>query len=108
MKLPQFEINGVTYTMKKPKARDWAAYAKFDDVRQKIPLTEYIDKICEFIATQFDGDLTADFLLDNLFLEEVQKIYRECSTYFWNMLTGKFEEIEKNSQAAEKAVDAQI
>ena len=105
MKLPIIEINGVKHEMKKPKARDWSAYAKFEDARKKIPLIEYVDKLCEFLATQFEG-VTADDLLDNLELGEVQKIYRECSTYFWDMLTGKFEEIEKNSQAAEKAVDA--
>lgn len=102
MKLPEIEINGVKYAMKKPKARDWSAYAKFEGERKNIPLIEYVDKLCEFLATQFEG-VTADDLLDNLELGEVQKTYRECSTYFWDMLTGKFEEIEKNSEAAEKA-----
>lgn len=108
MSLPQIEINGVTYTMKKPKARDWTAYAKFEDEKRKTPLIEYVDKLCAFLATQFEGDLTADMLLDNLYLEEVQKAYRDCSKYFWDMLTGKLEDLEKNSIAAEKAVDAQI
>ena len=108
MKLPQIEINGVTYTMKKPKANMWGKFAKFDAERTKGNTAEYVDKVCEFLAEIFDG-VTKDDLLDNLYLEEVQKKYFECSDCFWSLLTGKFEELEKNSETAENtAVVAQI
>ena len=103
MKLPQIEINGVTYTMKKPKARNWAAMVKFEQDRKKILTIDYVDKICEFIATLFEG-LTADDLLDNLMLEEVQKIYKECHICYWDLLSGKFEELEKNSETVQATV----
>ena len=107
MKLPQIEINGVTYTMKKPKANFWSKFVKFDKGKSQIPLAEYVDKVCEFLAEIFDG-LTKDILLDNLYLEEVQGKYLECADCYWNMLTGKFKELEKNSQAAEVAAENQI
>lgn len=88
--------------MKKPKARFWATFAKFDDERTKIPLVDYVDKLCEFLATLFD-DVSADDLLDNVELSEVQNIYRECSNYLWTLLGGKVEELEKNSETAEMA-----
>lgn len=107
MKLPQIEINGVTYTMKKPKANFWSKFVKFDTEKQKIPLIEYVDKVCEFLAEIFDG-LSKENLLDNLYLEEVQRKYIECADCYWNLLTGKFDELEKNSPAAEVAADNQI
>ena len=107
MKLPQIEINGVTYTMKKPKAKTWRTFAKFDAERTKGNTADYVDKVCEFLAEIFDG-VTKDDLLDNLYFEEVQKNF-ECSDCFWSLLTGKFEELEKNSETAENtAVVAQI
>ena len=99
MKLPIIEVDGVKYEMRRPKANMWADFAKFDEERKNLPITEYVDKICEFLASQFEG-LTKDALLDNLFLEEVQKKYFECAGFLWNLLTGKFEELEKNSENA--------
>ncbi len=76
---------------------------KFENDRTKIPLEDYVNKLCEFLATLFDG-LTADDLLNNLMLDEVQKIYRDCYQCYWDLLSGKFEELEKNSPTAEAAV----
>lgn len=96
--LPQIEINGVTYEMKKPMARGWSAIEKFEQDRNKIPLANYVDKLCEFIATLFDG-VTADDLLDNLPLDAVQKLYADCYLAYWNLLRGKIDELEKNFQS---------
>lgn len=99
MNLPQIEINGTTYTMTKPKARGWTAMAKFEQDRAKILVIDYVDKVCEFLATLFDG-VTADDLLDNVPLEDIQTLYFDCYNAYWDMLAGKFEELEKNSQSA--------
>ena len=96
--LPQININGVNHEMKKPLARDWKNFEKFEQDRKQIPLADYVDKLCEFLATLFDG-VTADDLLDNLPLDEVQQLYADCYLAYWNLLRGKIDELEKNSQS---------
>lgn len=96
MNLPKIEINGVIHEMKKPVARGWKSVEKFEQERKNIPLIDYVDKLCEFLAPLFEG-VTADDLLDNVPLEDIQKIYAECYVCYFNLLSGKFEELEKNS-----------
>lgn len=102
MFFPTIEINGVTYKMIKPKAKNWAKFAKFDAERKNLNLEEYVDSLCDFMADIFEG-VTKEDLLDNLYLEEVQKKYYECANCYWNLLSGKFEELEKNFPTAEVA-----
>lgn len=105
MKLPSIEINGKVYGMKKPTARFWGTWVRFNDENKTIADANFVDKHCEILAEMFEG-VSKDDLLDNLLLEDVMKVYNECSGCLIKLLTGKFEEVEKNSEAAGAAEQA--
>lgn len=55
MQLPKLELEGKIYEMKKPRAKDWSGFIKFDEERKNLNLSEYIEKLCGFMATIFEG-----------------------------------------------------
>lgn len=99
MKRPTITINGKTYELPKPKCGVWRKLLEHDKNNREVFTEDFIENRCAFLAEAFGGGLTMEFLLDNLYLEDALRIYREVLTFIIGELTPKLEEAEKNGGA---------
>lgn len=99
MKRPTITIDGKTYELPKPKCGVWRKLLEHDKNNREVFTEDFIENRCAFLAEAFGGGLTMEFLLDNLYLEDALRIYREVLTFIIGELTPKLEEAEKNGGA---------
>ena len=97
MERPTITIGGKTYELPRPKGGMWRRLLEFDKNHGNIFTEDAIEKRCEFIAAMYGGDLTADKLLDELYLDEIVSIYHKTTRYLVAVGTSRNEEIEKNA-----------
>lgn len=97
MTRPAITINGKKYEMKKLTGRDWRILGEFTDDAPKYDDADFIEKHAAFVAKFYD-DLTADDVLD-LPIEEILPASLAIRRYVMQCLTGKIEQVEKNSEA---------
>jgi len=95
MKKPVIEVNGKKYEMKTPKPRMWRKFFKFDEERAKMSVADSVEEHCKFLPEWFEGDLTADEMLDNMEVEEIFKAYNGCLKYLLSMFAAKWGDEEK-------------
>ena len=88
----QIEIDGATFTAKKPKARIWAKMAEFDENKSKLPASEFIDAHAEIIADIFP-ELDKDFILDNVDLDDILAIYYKSFLWVTQLITSKLDKV---------------
>lgn len=100
MERPTITIEGKTYKMPKPKCGMWRKLILFDKENNEVFAEDYIEKRCGFLGEIYG--ISADVLLDNLYLEEVMTLYRETTSYIIGQLTGKLAEVTKNVSAGDK------
>ena len=93
---PTINIEGKLFIMPKPKGGAWRKLMAYDKNNREVFSEDFIEKRCEFLAEAFGGGLTADYLLDNLYLDEITLAYREVTSYMLGEITPKLEEAEKN------------
>lgn len=99
MKRPTITIGGKTYELPKPKCGAWRKLMEADKNTREVFSEEFIENRCAFLAEAFGGGLTAEFLLDNLYLEDAMQAYRDVTKFMIEELTPKLEEAEKNGGA---------
>lgn len=97
---PTITIEGKNYEMPKPKCGMWRKLILFDKENNEVFAENYIEKRCEFLGEIYG--VPADILLDNLYLEEVGKLYRETTSYIIGQLSSKLAEVTKNVSAGDK------
>ena len=94
---PTITIDGKIFVMPKPKCGVWRKLMVYDKNNREVFSEDFIEKRCAFLAEAFGGGLTADYLLDNLYLDEAANVYREVINYMLGEITPKLEEAEKNA-----------
>ncbi|MBR1807174.1 MAG: hypothetical protein IJ774_12425 [Selenomonadaceae bacterium] len=97
MDRPTITIGGKTYELPRPKGGIWRRLLEFDKNHGNIFSVDAIEQRCEFLAEMYGGDLTADKLLDELYLDEIVSIYNKTTRYLVAVGTSRNEEIEKNA-----------
>ncbi len=97
MDRPTITIGGKTYELPRPKSGIWRRLLEFDKNHGNIFSEDAIEQRCEFLAEMYGGDLTADKLLDELYLDEIVSIYHKTTRYLVAVGTSRNEEIEKNA-----------
>lgn len=102
MTKPTITIDGKTYELPRLKGGAWRKLMLFDKEHGDIFAEDFIEKRCEFLADIYGGGLTADALLDNLYLEEIAQSYRECAGYITGRISTRLEEAGKNADAGDK------
>ena len=102
MTKPTIEIEGKKFEIVKIKPRQWREFFKFDSERGELPLSELMQGHCEAIAPFFDGEVSADYLLDNMDIADVLKAYHDIRAYLMERITAK---LEINSKNVEKGVN---
>ena len=100
MERPTITIEGKTYEMPKPKAGMWRKLMLFEKENNDVFAENFIEKRCAFLAEIYG--VSADVLLDNLYLEEVTTAYRETTGYIVGQLTGKLVQVSKNAGEGDK------
>ena len=100
MERPTITIEGKTYEMPKPKCGMWRKLILFDKENNDVFTEDFIEKRCEFLGEIYG--VSADLLLDNLYLEEVMTLYRETMSYIIGQLSGKLAEVTKNVSEGDK------
>ena len=96
MTTPTITIEGKTYEMPRPKGGLWRKLLEFDKDYGDIFTVDAMEKRCNFLAGVYGGGLSADILLDNLYLDEIAQAYRDVVTYLIGLVSAKLEEVEKN------------
>lgn len=104
MKRPTITINGKKYELPKPKCGVWRKLLEADKNTREVFSEDFIENRCAFLAEAFGGGLTADFLLDNMYLEDSVQAYREVVNFMIGELTPKLEEAEKNGNAGDTTI----
>lgn len=87
MATPTITINGKEIEMKKLKARIWRETSKINEKRKDISSVDAIDIYCAVIAVVFS--VTADEVLDNLYIEDVMPKYFEVLNVINTLITSK-------------------
>ena len=98
MNKPVIEIDGKKFEIEKVKPRQWREFFKFDDERGELHLSELVDKHCEVIAGFFGDEVTAEYLLDNMDMADVLKVYHEVRIYLMELVTSKLGTESKNAE----------
>ena len=101
MKNPTITIDGKTYELPRPKCGVWRKLMEHDKNNNDVFAEDFIEKICEYLAAAFGGELTAEFLLDNMYLEDAMQTYRDTRQFIFDTLKPKLEEVEKNASAGD-------
>ena len=97
MERPTITIDGKTYEMPRPKCGVWRRLLEFNKNHGNIFTEDAIEKRCEFIAEMYGGDLTADKLLDELYLDEIIPAFQAVIRYLVSTTRPKLEVSEKNA-----------
>ena len=97
MDRPTITIGGKTYELPRPKCGAWRRLLEFDKNHGNLFTEDAIEKRCEFLAEMYGGDLTADKLLDELYLDEIIPAFRAVTSYLVGTMTPKLEAAEKNA-----------
>ena len=98
MNKPTIEIEGKKFEIVKIKPRQWREFFKFDSERRELPLSELMQGHCEAISPFFDGEVSADYLLDNMDIADVLRTYHEIRAYLMERITAKLEIDSKNAE----------
>ncbi len=102
MNTPTIIIDSKTYELPRLKGSAWRKFMAFEKDHNDVFSEDFIETRCAFLADIFGGGLTADVLLDNLYLEEIIQAYRDVANYIIGRLSAKLEEAEKNVDAGDK------
>ena len=97
MERPTITIGGKTYELPRPKCGAWRRLLEFDKNHGNLFTEDAIEKRCEFLAEMYGGDLTADKLLDELYLDEIVPAVRAVTSYLVSTTTPRLEVTEKNA-----------
>ena len=97
MTRPTITVDGKKYEMKKLTGRDWRILGEFADAAPEYVDADFLEKHAAFVAKFYDG-VTVDDVLD-LPIEEILPASLAIRQYVMQCLTGKIEQIEKNSEA---------
>ena len=97
MERPTITIGGKTYELPRPKCGAWRRLLEFDKNHGNLFTEDAIEKRCEFLAEMYGGDLTADKLLDELYLDEIIPAFRAVTSYLVDTARPKLEAAEKNA-----------
>lgn len=100
MERPTITIEGKKYEMAKLTGRSWRVLAESSEAAPNYADADFIEQHAAFIAKFFDGVTVEDIL--EMPLEEILPTSAAIKKYVMEMLTAKFERLEKNSEA-EKA-----
>ena len=101
MERPTITIDGKTYECPRPKGGMWRKLLEYDKNHNEVFAEDFIEKRCEFLAEVYGNGLTADKLLDELYLDEIIADYRAVTKYLIEQLTPKLEAVEKNASAGD-------
>lgn len=96
MDRPTITVGGKTYEMPRPKCGAWRRLLEFEKNHGKIFAEDAIEQRCEFLAEFYGGGLTADKLLDELYLDEIVPAVRAVMNYLVGTMAPKLETAEKN------------
>ena len=99
IKIPVLEVENKNFELKKVKPKQWREFFKFDSAREELTLDNMIDKHCEVIAEFFDVD--ANYLLENIEVADVLKIYHEIRSYLMQVVVSKLEQNSKNAETGD-------
>ena len=97
MTKPTIEIEGKKFEIVKIKPRQWREFFKFDSERGKMPLSELMQGHCEAIAPFFDDEMMPEYLLENMDIADVLKVYHDIRTYLMELASSKLYE-PKNAE----------
>lgn len=87
MNTPTITINGKEIQMPKLTARVWKETTKINEKRKDLSYVDAINVYCEVIAIAFG--VTADEVLDNLYVEDVMPKYFEVLKEIGALITSK-------------------
>ena len=94
MDKPTIIINGKEIEMQTPKARLWREIVKFNDERRDLPVEDFCNEHAKIIAAAFG--VTADEVLDNLYVDDIMPTYFKVFSFVLGMLTAKLSIDKKN------------
>lgn len=97
MERPTITIDGKTYELPRPKCGVWRKLLELNKNHGNLFAEDAIEKRCEFLAEMYGGDLTADKLLDELYLDEIVPAVRAVTSYLVNTTKPRLEATEKNA-----------
>ena len=97
MERPTITVDGKTYELPRPKCGVWRRLLEFDKNHGNIFTEDAIEKRCEFIAEMYGDGLTADKLLDELYLDEIIPAFRAVTSYLVSTTRPRLEATEKNA-----------
>ena len=98
VKKPAIIIDGTEHEIQKIKPKQWREFFKFDTERGEMPLEELLEKHCEVIADFFDEEITPEYLLENMDISDVLKVYHEIRTHLMELVTIKLGADSKNAK----------
>lgn len=87
MATPTITIDGKEIPMKRLTARIWKETTKINEKRKDATSVDAIDVYCGVIAVAFG--VTADEILDNLFIEDIMPKYFEVLNEINSLITSK-------------------
>ena len=99
MKL-EIKIGKEIIKAKSPKASVWREFEKFDSERANLineceaKMGEWIYCHAEIIAKVFANEkVTADTIMDNVAVEDIVPLYRDCYAYLVSLISAKLKQI---------------
>lgn len=96
-KMIQIKLGGKTYTAKRPKARLWRDFMKYDEVDAKNPdmnLLQRFDTEIDFVVKAYDHpEVTAEVIMDNYGVDEIKSLYADVAIWLIKLWAGKLAQI---------------
>jgi len=93
IKYPVITVNGEEIKAKNPKAIVWRrindfSFSKSDDI---------VEDMADLIALTFNDErVTKDIIMENVDLQDITKLYKECCKYVMGIFINAMDEIGKN------------
>lgn len=105
MNRPTITIEGKTYELPRPKCGAWRKLVEADKNTREVFSEDFVENRCAYLASVFGGGLTTEYLLDNMYLDEITQVYREVMNFYIAQLVApKLEEAEKNGNEGDAKI----
>lgn len=105
MKRPTITIEGKTYELQRPKGVAWRKLLETDKNTREVFSEDFIENRCAYLALAFGDGLTEEYLLNNMYLDEIMQAYREAVNYYIGQIVApKLEKSEKNGSAGDTTI----
>lgn len=102
MAQPKITIAGKVYEMPRLKGVAWRKLMEYEKNHSELFVEDFVEQRCEFLSELYGRQFSAADLLDNLYLEEIMRSYRESVGHIMEKISGSMAEAEKNVEKGGK------